>query len=63
MTDLSVDIDCPRCHAAINAKLMELRPGGSKICPGCGTNVKFSGADLRKVQKEIDKLEDTTKKF
>ena len=63
MTDLSVDIDCPKCHVAIKVKLIELRPGGSKICTKCGTKVKFSGADLSKVQKEVDKLEDTINKF
>ena len=63
MTDLSVDIDCPKCHEAINVKLTELRSGGSKICPKCGTNVIFSGADLSKVQKEVDRLEATIKKF
>ncbi len=62
MADLSIDIDCPKCHAAINVKLTELRPSGSKICPKCETNVKFSSADLSKVQKEIDKLEDTVRK-
>jgi len=62
MTDLSVDIDCPKCHAAINVKLIELRPGGNKLCPKCGTNVEFSGADLSKAQKEIEKLEDTIRK-
>jgi len=63
MTDLSVDIDCSKCHAAINVKLTELRLGGSKKCPKCGTDVKFSSADLRKVQKEVNKLEDTINRF
>ena len=62
MADLSIDINCPKYHAAINVKLTELRLGGSEICPKCGTNVKFSSADLSKVQKEMDKLEDTVRK-
>jgi len=63
MTDLSVDICCHQCSTCIDVKLTELRMSGSTICPKCGANVKFSNADLCKVQDEVNRLEDTTKKF
>jgi len=37
--------------------------GGSTICPKCGANVKFTGADLCRVQEEANRIEDIAKKI
>ena len=63
MADLSIDICCPQCSACVDVKLTELRIGGSAVCPKCGASVKFSDADLCRMQEEVNKIEGIAKKI
>lgn len=57
MADLETKIACPRCGANISVLLAEIRPENTKLCPGCGTSIRFSGADASKVQAVLSQLD------
>jgi hypothetical protein len=57
MADLETSIPCPRCGRDIRVLLAEIRPENTKLCPGCGTSIRFSGADAGKVQDAISQLD------
>ena len=53
--DLPFEFNCPTCGRTIKLKIRDIHPGREIYCE-CGTNIRFSGDDLRKIQKEFDDL-------
>jgi ssDNA-binding Zn-finger/Zn-ribbon topoisomerase 1 len=53
---MDIKIPCPQCHRQFSVSRQEIVPGASSPCPECGTQIKFSGADARKVQGIIEQL-------
>ena len=51
---LEADLPCPGCKKKFKQKLSEMSPGKSKKCPHCSATIKFTGDDMRKLQKSID---------
>jgi hypothetical protein len=60
--DLDFDFDCPNCGHKMKIRVEEMYPGNSKTCL-CGCEIRFTGDDARKVQRAIDDLERTLKRF
>ena len=56
MSTMEAKIPCPHCQTGFQVPLEQLRPGNSRLCPNCGTTVKFAGQDASKVQQAIDQL-------
>jgi len=55
MRDLVVEITCPKCSRKLKVKLRSMVPGRSKHCI-CGCEVRFSGDDGSRIQRELDAL-------
>ena len=53
MNKLKVDLNCPKCKRHVSIKLEEMIPGKTKHCPGCNSEIVFTGDDGRKVQREL----------
>jgi len=58
MTNIAIDIPCPKCRARIQLSLEDVRPGEGRPCPSCGSTITFAGADGGKVQRALDELGD-----
>ena len=63
MDKLEMEITCPSCGRKFKQRVEEMRPGKSRTCPGCGTQINFTGDDGRKAQKGLDDLEKSLKKL
>ncbi len=61
MKDLETKVGCPNCHHQIRIKVKEMVPGRIRHCPYCQTEIRFSGDDGRKTQKELDDFEKSLK--
>ena len=57
MTDVEVNIPCPRCRKPFPVSLSTIGQGRSASCPACGTPVTFAGSDAAGVQRAIDQLQ------
>jgi len=53
---LEMEIPCPTCGEKIKIKLEDIKPGKSIRRRKCQTNITFTGDDVSKVAKELDKL-------
>ncbi len=62
MKKLQFDLQCPNCHRKFKQKVEDVRPGKSRRCPHCGTEIEFTGDDGRQVQKAVDDLNRTLKR-
>ena len=56
MSRIETSIPCPRCRRPFTVALDEIRPGLTRACPSCGTQIKFAGQDASKVQQAVDQL-------
>ncbi len=57
-----LNITCPKCQRTMKKHLREIPPGKEVAC-SCGFTVKFSGDDLRGIQRSFDDLKRTLKNF
>ncbi len=57
MSDVKVELICPKCAWKIITEVKECVPGRIKICPQCKAHLRFSYEDDRKIQQELDKFE------
>lgn len=62
MVDLTATLTCPRCHRKLRVKYTEMVPGRRKRCY-CGFEFHFNGADGRRIQREVDGLEQALKRL
>jgi len=60
--DPTVPFACPQCKYSQAIKVREMAPGRSTSCRRCKTTIRFTGADGRRVQRELDKLQEFLKK-
>lgn len=58
---LETDVECPNCKTKIKIKIEEMVPGRSKLCPGCKSEIDFTGDDAREAQRAVNDLEKTLK--
>jgi len=56
VTNIEIEMPCPRCGRKFPLPLEEMRAGEARACPHCGSTITFSGADGSKVQKALDEL-------
>lgn len=57
MEKIKIEITCPKCEKEFKQRIENMRPGKSKKCPHCLTNIDFSGDDFSKAQKMLDNFE------
>jgi len=58
VTNIDIDIPCPKCRTKLRLSLEDVRPGEGRPCPSCGSTITFAGADGGKVQRALDELGD-----
>jgi hypothetical protein len=58
VTNIEIDIPCPKCRTKIRLSLEDVRPGEGRPCPSCGSTITFAGAGGSKVQRALDELGD-----
>jgi len=63
MQKLEMDIECPNCGHSMKQRVEDMRPGRSRTCGSCGTEIEFTGDDGRQAQKALDDLEKALKNF
>lgn len=56
MTPPDTTVACPQCRQPVTLSLAELGNGRSRLCPHCGTVLRFAGPDLQKLQQVLDQL-------
>ena len=60
LNKLEVDVPCPGCKIKFKQRLEDMKPGRTRICPGCGKTIEFTGDDASGIQKQLD---DVARKF
>lgn len=62
--DTNFDIECPKCKKKFKQKLSNTSPGKSRNCPYCNQKITFSGDDMNKTLKNIEKsISNISEKF
>lgn len=61
--NVQVPITCPGCKRSFKIALTQMDPGKKAKCPGCGAEIKFTGDSGSSVQRSLDNLEATIRRF
>lgn len=51
--ELSVDFECPACRKTLRYRLLDLKPGDRRQCPGCRTPAILTARSLRTLRQDL----------
>ncbi|MBN1771434.1 MAG: hypothetical protein JXB32_09245 [Deltaproteobacteria bacterium] len=60
---MDVSVPCPKCRHPTRIKARDVRPGLPVECDACGASFALTEEDLERLQKGLDDLTQTTRKF
>jgi uncharacterized Zn finger protein len=56
--DIEVPISCEKCSYSFKQKMRGFTQGETFNCTSCGQDYSFNPADLEKVKRQLEKIQD-----
>jgi tRNA(Ile2) C34 agmatinyltransferase TiaS len=63
LSELEVPVPCPKCGQATKIPARAAAPGFEVRCAACGTTFALTDEDLKRLQKGLDDLTQTSRRF